>query len=250
MSYQRGLQENTKVEQKKSDGECGETRAKYTTEGMTVVLLLSGNLWYKCVMTHTKENANQGYGNYLDLIVIWYGCLRLPSPSHGCRHNTTTTPHDFIHSFILSVKARCRRAGMPNTLPHFLQRCFCVEGRACTDDEWEQLLIRWGNTAVGWFVMTDPMSGWLERFDKIGDQMPSMDASHIIFFFEASKPSAHCEIGSNFVFSSCVKTCIYLCVFHQGLGCKAAWTPPHHFPPKTPSCIFPHSTSWQPQLRD
>lgn len=101
-----------------------------------------------------------------------------------------------------------------------------------TDDEWEQLLIRWGNTAVGWFVMTDLMSGRPERFDKIGDKMPSMDVSHIISF-EASKPSAHCEIGSNFVFSSCVKTCIYLCVFHQGLGCKAAWTPPHHFPPKS-----------------
>lgn len=47
------------------------------------------------------------------------------------------------------------------------------------EDEGEQLLIRRGNTAVGRFVMTDPMSGRPQRFDKIGDKMPSMDVSHI-----------------------------------------------------------------------
>lgn len=48
------------------------------------------------------------------------------------------------------------------------------------------------------------------------------------------------------------KTCIYQCVFHQGLDYEAAWLQPHHFPPITfapsPHIQHPPSHNWKLSL--
>lgn len=73
-------------------------------------------------------------------------------------------------------------------------------------------------------------------------------------FVRAQKTFSACSKmeGFHFVFSNCTKTCIYPCVFHQGLDYKVALVQPNHFPPITvvqsPHVQHPPSHNWKLSL--